>query len=368
LLVLVTAVCALARPPRQQLHAANPELLGIATVSSGATFDETRIGGLSGITYDPQRDLYWVISDDRGRHAPARAYQVAIDLSDSRLDQGDVTFQERIFLRQPDGELFYDGTLDPEGIEWLGPDELFIASEGDAGLGTLFEPFVNRFDESGGQTAVLPLPAYFLPERRMRRGIRDNLSLESLTTTPDRRTLYTATENALRQDGPRSSLNHASPARLLAFDRAGGKPAAEYVYLVEPIAAAPILPGLYANNGLVDLQALNNEGEFLALERSYSLGAGHTVRVFRASAQYATDVSGTEALMGSQYAPLSKELLFDFADLGLEPDNIEGMTLGPTLPDGRSTLLFVSDNNFNPLQDTHFLAVALDLLPANQRE
>ena len=38
------------------------------------------------------------------------------------------------------------------------------------------------------------------------------------------------------------------------------------------------------------------------------------------------------------------------------------MTLGPRLPDGRQSLLLVSDNNFttNPPQVTQFLLFALD--------
>ncbi len=42
--------------------------------------------------------------------------------------------------------------------------------------------------------------------------------------------------------------------------------------------------------------------------------------------------------------------------LGLTLDNLEGLTLGPVLPDGRQTLLIVSDNNFSPTQVTQFLA------------
>ncbi len=36
------------------------------------------------------------------------------------------------------------------------------------------------------------------------------------------------------------------------------------------------------------------------------------------------------------------------------------MTLGPRLPDGRQSLLLVSDNNFTPGQVSQFLLFALD--------
>ncbi|MGV0803164.1 esterase-like activity of phytase family protein, partial [Mycolicibacterium elephantis] len=41
-------------------------------------------------------------------------------------------------------------------------------------------------------------------------------------------------------------------------------------------------------------------------------------------------------------------------------DNIEGITLGPTLPDGRQSVVLVSDDNFSADQFTQFLAFALN--------
>ena len=38
---------------------------GIVTYVTGTEFAGTELGGLSGITYDPNRDVYYVISDDR---------------------------------------------------------------------------------------------------------------------------------------------------------------------------------------------------------------------------------------------------------------------------------------------------------------
>ena len=36
-------------------------------------------------------------------------------------------------------------------------------------------------------------------------------------------------------------------------------------------------------------------------------------------------------------------------------DNLEGITLGPPLPDGRQSVVLVSDNNFNRRQVTQVL-------------
>jgi hypothetical protein len=58
--------------------------------------------------------------------------------------------------------------------------------------------------------------------------------------------------------------------------------------------------------------------------------------------------------------PTEKKLLFDLRQLDVALDNIEGLTLGPKLPDGQS-LILVSDNNFNPLQRTQILAFRLKI-------
>jgi 3-phytase len=69
----------------------------------------------------------------------------------------------------------------------------------------------------------------------------------------------------------------------------------------------------------------------------------------------------------SQVVPVTKTLLLDLGQLPGLPkelvatalDNFEGMTFGPRLPDGRATLLLVSDDNFRNIQRTWFLALAI---------
>ena len=75
------------------------------------------------------------------------------------------------------------------------------------------------------------------------------------------------------------------------------------------------------------------------------------------------EVTGTAVI---PFTPVTKNLVFDIeADFGIAPDNLEGMTFGPTLPDGRRLLIIVSDNNFNPVdQLTQFIAVAVEVVPA----
>jgi hypothetical protein len=58
---------------------------------------------------------------------------------------------------------------------------------------------------------------------------------------------------------------------------------------------------------------------------------------------------------------MTKSLAVDMTTTpGLSPlDNIEGITLGPKLSEGRQSVVFVSDNNFSPTQVTQFLLFAM---------
>lgn len=62
---------------------------------------------------------------------------------------------------------------------------------------------------------------------------------------------------------------------------------------------------------------------------------------------------------------MTKRLILNVeTDLGIEPDNIEGMAFGPALPDGRLPLILMSDNNFAANQTTQFIVLAVELEPA----
>jgi hypothetical protein len=62
--VVVTG-CSPAPAPQEEPEA--PSLLGQFDWPDGVQFTGTTVGGLSGITYDAGRDVYYVISDDRWR-------------------------------------------------------------------------------------------------------------------------------------------------------------------------------------------------------------------------------------------------------------------------------------------------------------
>jgi hypothetical protein len=75
-----------------QVTVAGYQLIGTADIPTGTPFENTEIGGLSSITYDPARNVYYAISDDQGTSGPVRYYTLSIDVSGGQLDSDDIDF------------------------------------------------------------------------------------------------------------------------------------------------------------------------------------------------------------------------------------------------------------------------------------
>lgn len=335
--------------------------IGQETFATGTSVLGTNMGGLSGLAYDALNARFFAVSDDRSQLNPARFYTLNVNLSDGALNAGDVTFSNVTTLRRPDGTPFPALSLDPEGIALAPNGDLFISSEGDVNANPQVDPFVRRFTQAGAHVEGLPVPTKYLPTPG-NSGIRNNLAFETLTITPGGTSLFTATENALKQDGPAAAVGVASPSRILRYDITTGAAAQEFVYLTDPVAVAPIPAGSFATNGLVDMLALSDT-TFLALERSFSTGVGNAIKLYEVSLTGATDVSAFDTLPGS-YTAASKELILDLGTLGITLDNIEGLAFGETLANGQRSLILVSDNNFSATQFTQFLAFGVTVVPA----
>ncbi|MEB3829116.1 esterase-like activity of phytase family protein [Phormidium sp. CCY1219] len=328
------------------------EYLGQVKFPTGLEFENTQIGGLSGITYDPERNLYYAISDDRALTGPARFYTLTIDLDPLQVTPTAVT----VLLSQ-DNTPFASYRLDPEGIALSKRDSFFISSEGDVNRN--IPPFIKEFNREGKAINTLPIPDKFLPGERQ--GIRNNLAFESLTLTRSDRLLYTATESALVQDGAEANPEAGSPIRILQYNLIEGKPVGEFLYMTEPVLNPPKTPEAFSINGVVELLAVD-ETKLLSLERGFTEEIGNRILLYEVDLSEATDIRQIESLgdrdlNGIQLA--EKKLLLDLQDLPIALDNIEGMTWGPDLADGRRSLILISDNNFNPLQVTQVLAFAI---------
>ena len=329
-------------------------------------FKDTPVGGLSALTYDKQKNRFYVLSDDRSSFAPARFYTIDLDIGQTDTGEtsiNNLTIEDVTFLTDEQGNTYPAGSIDPEGIALSPRKTVFISSEGDPSQN--IAPFIGEFDlETGQKKLDLPIPKRYLDgdTEEEPQGVRNNLAFESLTINPtglaelDPFRVFTATESALTQD----DLTEAEAKARIRLMHYGINPigspilVAEHLYLLDPASAETI------SNGLTELLALKEEGNFLSLERTFGFtGAG--AKIFLVVVGNATDTSNISSLKENidRVRPLKKKLLLDLKELGIYLDNLEGMTFGPRLPDGNRSLILVSDNNFNEEQITQFLLFRL---------
>ncbi|MBW4582265.1 MAG: esterase-like activity of phytase family protein [Tildeniella nuda ZEHNDER 1965/U140] len=332
-------------------------------------FKGTRVGGLSGMTYDRQRDRFYALSDDRSEFAPARFYtlKLALDQANANTPQiKQVAIETVTTIMGEDSKPYVKGTIDPEGIALSPLDTVFISSEGVTRDG--IPPFVREFDlKTGKWKRNLQLPKRYSPDAegdQQTQGVQDNLGFESLTiasssygkTAVEPFRLFAATESALKQDISPMEQTQGAKNRLLHYMLEARRALliSEHLYQLDPPPNGAIA------HGLTDLLAIDQGGHFLSLERSFG-NKGFGVKLFQLATGGATDISSIDSLKGTLRGTVAipKKLLLDLSFLDVPLDNLEGMAIGPRLPDGSRSLLLVSDDNFRDEQVTQFLLFRL---------
>lgn len=359
LIGLILALAAVFWPWSVGAQQPTARLIGQHTFESKRTFQDTTIGGLSGLAYDAKRGVYYAVSDDRGENQAPRFYTLQIDLDESGIK--DVRFIGVTFFDGDAGtpgiQPIERGDSDMEDIQLLADDTLLVSSERDRDN----KPWIKRFALDGSLLGDVPIPARFMtaaepgPDGRPRvvRGIRNNLGFEGMALTPSNRTLYLANEQALAQDGAVSSAETGTNVRILRMELydAEARPTAEYVYPVEKAFAASTDPNVPADNGVTSLvwvQHLLPGYDLLVLERAFAAGVGNDVNVYLVSLADATDVRDVDALPAPYTGrPASKSLLANVSVLGIKPDNLEALALGPRLTNGSLSLIVMADDNFS---------------------
>ncbi len=259
--------------------------------------------------------------------------------------------------------------FDPEGIR-VGADGTFYISDE-------YGPYVLNFDRQGNLLRRLPVPSKFLisnpsadPSSELlgnTSGRQANRGMEGLAISPDGRFLFGIMQNALIQDNgltPGTTNRVGLNNRILMIDLMTGQ-TREFVYIVDAINRG---------QGVSEILAINDR-EFLVIERDNRSNlqsppvAPTRKTIYKINLTGATDVSGIASLpaggLPPGVIPVSKTLFLNLLDptYDLAPtiaEKIEGITWGPTLPDGRQMLYVISDNDLNPGLATQIYAFAID--------
>lgn len=340
------------------------------TVPFNYQFQNTTVGGLSGIDFNPEKNEYYCISDDRSAKNPARFYTAQILINKDKIDS--VIFIKSTLLKDQNGNFYPNSqqdpfhTPDPEAMRYNPKNNTFIwSSEGERIVTPqktiLANPAVTEITTDGNYIDTFQLPPQLIMHAS-EKGPRRNGVFEGVTFDKEYKALFVSVEEPLYQDGPRAGTGDSSGiVRILKFDMATKKPIAQYAYRVDPVAHPAITPESFKINGISDILSIGDE-KLLVAERSYSTGRlACTIKVFIADLSQAENIKNINSLKDkSGIKVASKKLILNTDNLGIYIDNIEGVTFGPKLSDGKRSLLFIADNNFNPLERTQVLLFEIE--------
>lgn len=358
--------------------------VGTQTVETGTSDEGFEFGGISGISYDPYSELFTAITDDSRANGASRMWK--LDLTYDGTSFSSSTILSSVALKKPDGSPL--PRADTEGIAGNLDGSFYISQEGLAsGTDPAYSipPWIYRFHPTtGNKEGEVALPMKFLPRNSsggqvppddpaQTSGVRSNLSLESLGLTPSRKSLFTATEAALKQDysgSYDSTLNQAqnSESRILRFSGVPGSPAAveEKVYRADQ---GTLFIFVRRFNTVPDMLPVDDNGKLLVLERGLSANNTNTgsyrIRIYEVNFNQtgATNVAGVDSLVGASYTRLNKTLLWESSS---NMDNVEAICFGRDI-NGFRTLVLASDNNFNASQVTQFHVFTTDIPAVTRR-
>lgn len=281
-------------------------------------------GNYSGITrLGGQR---YALVSDKESHGGFRVVDIAIDSVRGRIlslaDRGYRSTATNA-ARDEEGICYYPAT-----------HTLFVSAEDDQQI--------VEYDTLGRRTGrQMELPAMFGTSN-----ITHNFGFEALTYSAADSAFYTVTERPLLSDKSDGEL----PLRIL---RIGSdlRYAAQYAYRMEPPALRTNVK--YYAHGVSEMTVLP-DGRLIVMERELSIPSGYLgalcrIRLFVVRPEPSALILATDTL---SHLPrdrfLSKTAIADFTThlntTSWDYANYEGMCPGPTLSDGRATLLLVCDS------------------------
>ncbi len=331
---------------------------------NGIQFKNTIVGGLSGIDYDKDRDVYYMISDDPSSKGPTRFYTAKISISEKGIDT--VQILEVTALLNPHGEPYTDITkdrlhsADVEAMRYDAKrDELIWSSEGQRfirdGKQELEDPAIVIMDRNGHYKDSFALPAN-MHIQAIEKGPRHNSVFEGVSFDEDNSHVYVSVEEPIYEDGPRAGGGDSTAwIRILKFNCKLKQCVAQYAYQIDAVPYPASPPGAFKINGVSDILYIGND-KFIVIERGFSTGrVPSSIRVYLADAKGAEDISSISLQTQPVKRPVTKKLLLNMDSLNRFTDNIEGVTFGPLLPNGHRSLIFVADDNFASYQKSQFL-------------
>ena len=283
---------------------------GLEATPLPATLMDVEAGEYSGITHISGHR--YAVVHDKLKGGGIVFFSIPVD------DYGNVGM---VRMQKADGTVAAGGKAqDCEGIAFVpSAGTLFVSTENQE---------IRGYDLAGrenGKSLRVPVDL---------KDIQSNRGFEALAYSEATDRLWTTTESPLKKDAFLPRL-----LRLQSFTT-DGEPAERFLYQMEEPTQSETGTQAYVH-GVSALAALD-DGRLIVLEREVYVPRGGfwdklTGSFTKVDLFLVDPVHDTAGL-------LRKSLLCSFRTSALDLANYEGMCLGPTLPDGRRTLLLVADS------------------------
>lgn len=277
----------------------------------------TRIGGLSGLAYNPSINKFVAVADK----PPARLIQFRLDSITHKF------VNPELVLLQPNDI----SKSELEGIVYDGQGYL-LSDEQQNGTRIFRTDIMGNF-----LSIILPKNRPFLPLSGHNSGI------EGLSLGNDKTSLF------------------------FAFERPSGTCLGQQITTIGKIDLQSNETELYAyklhnvendalnTNGISEILTLSDT-TLIVMERAYIPGQGNIVRLFEVSLSDPVSNIATALDCSAEYKLVRSKLVYDFADnQKIKIDNAEGMCFNGD----HSELLIITDNNFSKKQETQVIRMKL---------
>lgn len=310
-------------------------------LADSISFKNTIIGGLSGV--DNANGLYYFVVDD----AKNPRFLTATINVEKRKIKG-ITFKDIFFLKDTAVAFYKNNALDLEAIFVdEKTQEVYFTSEGSIKNNSM--PSIFKTNTKGHF-----ISDFTLPENMQKIGnFNHNAVFEASSKSIDTKGFWVGMEGTMHTDGEEPTFAKTeAPIRITYFNKKTKKATKQFAYTLENITK-PAKGNINLNGVTAILEYEKNK--FFIVERTYQSGYGsygNIIRIFEATiAAETTTIIKENSLKNTPFIPLKKRLVFNFEDVKNKLtkgiiDNIEGITFGPKLENGNSTLLLVSDDNF----------------------
>lgn len=287
-------------------------------------------GGISGIDYDSNRNILYMVSDDKSEFGAPRFYISNLNVVVDNIELKNID--------QINVEVHQNETNDFESIRYDSKRNiLLLANEGEHSKSHNTSITLHSLD--GKLISKINTPMELNYDLTGKSGPRANKAIEGVSLSCDGQSVWYAVEGPLIEDASLPTQERGAFTKIYK-QKLNTSSLQVYEYPLDPIPIKSTGGKFRSDNGISEILEISH-GNLFVIERSgYETEENYfkfDVRVY-----IATPIENGK---------LKKRLLINFSDFNLPwVDNIESVSFGPKAPDGSASLIFFSDDNFSSNQ------------------